>query len=630
MTTTAPMGPPASSSGKDGTAVDKGLKSGSLGLVGSVVVGLASTAPAYSLAASLGFIVASGGAILAGVKAPAIMLLAFVPMYFIAVAYKELNEAEPDCGTTFTWATRAFGPVVGWMGGWGIIAADVIVMANLAQIAGAYSFTLMGDIGWDGAGNLADSTLWSTVAGVIWILIMTYICYRGIEVSARLQYGLLTIEVVTLLMLAVVALVKVYSHHGVPNTTCPDGVSICGSLTPQLSWLWPGGLSFGSVIAPAVLTAVFIYWGWDTAVATNEEAADPGRTPGRAAVISTVLLLITYLLVSTAVVAFAGTGTDPTGIGLGNPANADDVFTAIGPVLFGDSVLGHIGLGLLTVSILTSASASTQTTILPTARTALSMAVYKAVPAKFARIHKKYLTPTWSTIGMGLVSIAFYLIVTWVSTDLLSALIGSIGLQIAFYYGLTGIACVWFYRRTLTSSFRHFVMRGLIPLLGGIFLFAMFVFAFKSYIAPDWLASTAPADPAGCDAANAALTTGQAVSDASAKTIADLTNKVTDACAGNNVTIFGLGAVGVVGVLALLVGFVLIAFQRWRSPAFFRGETLPMASADLLLYGTQDEGLPSTLPGSGDQATVIAQDLSNLPAGQVAVDPETGEVYRKP
>jgi amino acid transporter len=102
----------------------KGLKGGALGLVSSIVVGMASTAPAYSLAATLGLVVASGGSLLAGVKAPAIVLLAFIPMYMIAVAYQELNKSEPDCGTTFTWATRAFGPLVGWMGGWGIIAAD--------------------------------------------------------------------------------------------------------------------------------------------------------------------------------------------------------------------------------------------------------------------------------------------------------------------------------------------------------------------------------------------------------------------------------------------------------------------------------------------------------------------------
>ena len=143
-----------------GTVDSKGLKGGALGLLSSVVVGMASTAPAYSLAASLGLIVASGGALLAGVKAPAIILLAFIPMWMIAVAYQELNKAEPDCGTTFTWASRAFGPLVGWMGGWGIIAADVIVMANLAQIAGAYSFTFVGDLGWHSAADLASSTLW--------------------------------------------------------------------------------------------------------------------------------------------------------------------------------------------------------------------------------------------------------------------------------------------------------------------------------------------------------------------------------------------------------------------------------------------------------------------------------------
>src|SRR6476620_4682223 len=283
------------SSGTGGTVDSKGLKGGSLGLLSSVVVGMASTAPAYSLAAVLGLIVASG----AGVKAASIVLLAFVPIYLIAVAYQELNKAEPDCGTTFTWASRAFGPLVGWMGGWGIIAADVIVMANLAQIAGSYSYQLADQLGL--SNDLSTDTFWSLVAGLVWIAIMTYICYRGIEISARLQYALLSIEVLTLFIFAAVALVKVYTGNGTD-----------GSVTPQLSWLWPGGLSI-SVIAPSVLAAVFIYWGWDTAVSVNEESDDPGRTPGRAAVISTILLLITYVLVSTAAVAFAGVAPTASG-----------------------------------------------------------------------------------------------------------------------------------------------------------------------------------------------------------------------------------------------------------------------------------------------------------------------------
>ena len=558
-----------------GTVESKGLKGGSLGLLSSVVVGMASTAPAYSMAATLGLIVASGGALLSGVKAPAIVLIAFIPMYLIAVAYQELNKAEPDCGTTFTWASRAFGPVVGWLGGWGIVAADVIVMANLAQIAGAYSFKFVGDLGWHSVADLANSTFWSTVAGVIWIVVMTYICYRGIEVSARIQYALLSIEIVVLILLSVVALVKVYA-----------GKAETYSLHPSLSWFWPGGLDFSTIIAPAILTTIFIYWGWDTAVACNEESDDPGRTPGRAAVLSTFLLLATYALVTVSAVAFAGVGTD--GIGLGNPANSSDVFASIGPNLFGDSFLGKIGLLLLSASILTSASASTQTTVLPTARTTLSMGVYKALPQSFAKIHRQYLTPTTSTIVMGIVSIVFYVLFTLISKTLLTALIGSVGLMIAFYYGLTGFACVWYYRKTLTGSVRDFVMRGVVPLLGGSILLVVFIYGLVQYAKPDWL-----------------------------------TDKD-----GNNVTIIGYGAVAVVGIGALVLGVILMVIWRVSSPSFFKGLTLPRR-ADLLLEPATASAAHFGLPDSGDMPTVIAKDLSNLPPGEAAVDPETGQEFTK-
>lgn len=559
-----------------GSVDSKGLKGGALGLVSSIVVGMASTAPAYSLAASLGLVVATGGVILAGVKAPAILLLAFIPMYMIAVAYQELNKAEPDCGTTFTWSTRAFGPLVGWLGGWGIIAADVIVMANLAQIAGAYSFTFVGGLGWTSVADLADSTLWSTVAGVIWIVLMTYICYRGIEVSARIQYGLLATELVVLVAFAVVALVKVYTNTAEPY-----------SIKPSLDWFWPAGLDFSTVIAPTVLAAIFIYWGWDTAVACNEESDDPGRTPGRAAVISTFLLLATYALVAVAAIAFAGVGQE--GVGLGNEDNADDVFAAIGPDLFGDSLLGKIGLLLLAASILTSASASTQTTILPTARTTLSMGVYKALPGSFAKIHRTYLTPSVSTITMGAVSILFYVLFTLVSPNLLSALIGSVGLMIAFYYGMTGFACVWFYRKDLTKTVRDLVMRGLIPLTGGLILAAVFVYGLIQYAKPDWLVDDA----------------------------------------GNNVTIFGWGAVAVVGIGGLLIGVVVMIAWWIASPDFFHGLTLSRrSSADLILEPAVK--VPTLgLPDSGDMPTVISPDLSNLPPGETAIDPETGVEFTK-
>src|SRR4051794_14633907 len=503
--------PPGRQPRAEGTAVDKGLKRGTVGLLSSIVIGTASTAPAYSLAATLGFVV-----IAVGVKAPSMMLLAFIPMYFIAVAYSELNKREPDCGTTFTWAARAFGPRTGWMGGWGIIAADVIVMANLAQIAGSYGFLLFG---LDG---LAASTFWTTFAGVAWIVVMTWICYIGLEVSKRVQYVLLSIEIVTLAAFAVYALVKVY-----------NGSAPAGSLHPSWSWLWPSGIGFSDAMT-ALLLAIFIYWGWDTSVSINEESDNPEKTPGRAAVLSTVLLLGIYVVVSVATVAFAGVGTK--GIGLGNEANADDVFNALGASVFGGGATGHFLEILLLISVLTSASASTQTTILPTARTSLAMGAYRAIPSSFAKIHPRFKSPSVSTIWMGGASIVFYVGLTLISDNVLKDSILAVGLMIAFYYGMTGFACAWQFRHDLHSA-RDVVMRLVFPLLGGLLLLGVFIEACIQYADPDY---------------------GYTV-------------------------IFGVGGVFVIGIGTLLLGAVLMFVYNAIAPAFFRGETLHGEKPDVVL-----------------------------------------------
>jgi amino acid transporter len=430
--------------------VDKGLKSGALGLVSTTIIATASVAPAYSIAATLVFVV---GAV--ALRAPAVAVLAFVPMLLTSIGYSELNKADPDCGTTFTWATRAFGPKTGWAGGWAIIVADVLVMASLAQVAGQYGFLLFNakGIGSD------PSSGWVLLVGVIWIVVMTYICYRGIEVSANFQKALLGIELVMLLVLSITALVKVGTGH-----------APAGHLTPSLEWLNPFRITSFSAFASGVILMVFIYWGWDTAVAINEETKDKNKTPGRAAILSTVILLVTYAIVIFSMESYAGIKT--TGNGLGNVANAGDVLSVQGSSVFGTSGFGSFLSHLLLLMVLSSAAASTQTTILPTARTTLSMAVYKAIPASFSKMHRKYLTPTVSTIAMGAISIIVYVIFNYSSNGIgvIGDAVIAIGLYIAFYYGLTGFACAWYYRRNLASSARNLWMQGILPTVGGLML----------------------------------------------------------------------------------------------------------------------------------------------------------------
>ena len=504
--------------------LEKGLKPGALGLVSSVVMGVASTAPAYSLAATLGLIVVA-----VGLRAPIVAVLAFVPMLLTSIGYSELNKADPDCGTTFTWATRAFGPRTGWAGGWAIVAADVLVMASLAQVAGQYLFLLFGAKGIGGN----PTSGWVLLMGVLWIVAMTYICYRGIEVSARLQRLLLGIEVVMLLVLSVVALVRVGTGHH-------PAVSI----HPSWSWLNPFDIgSFGSFTSGLILM-LFIYWGWDTAVAVNEETRDRSRIPGQAAIISTVMLLVTYVLVIFAAQSFAGVGT--SGIGLGNSNNSSDVLSVLGSAVFGGSGFGSFLARLLLLMVLSSAAASTQTTILPTARTTLSMSTYRALPRWFSRMHPRYLTPTVSTIVMGAVAIAVYIPFNYLSRGkVIADAVTAIGLFIAFYYGLTGFACAWYYRKTLTSNARDLWMRGILPVLGGLIMY----FAGGWALWEDW-----------------------------------------DVGTGNSYTSWTMpfwphwhiGGTFVIAFVSALIGLALGIYCRVTSPPFFRRETLTRATPTLV------------------------------------------------
>ncbi len=436
--TTAPR--PGAARGDGSAPGEKGLRTGALGFAANVVIGIASTAPGYSLAATLGLVVAVDGV---GLAAPGVLIVAFVPMLFIATAYSSMNRADPDCGTTFTWATRALGPYLGWMGGWGIVAAGTIVMANLAQIAALYSFRL---VGWEAAGA---STAAVTALGVLFIVAMTAICVIGIELTARTQLLLLGLELLALALFAAVALVRVYS-----------GDAGAGAVDPALSWFNPLAVESTHALTAGVLLAVFIYWGWDSTVSVNEESRNPGTTPGKAAVVSTVSLLGIYVLVAVAAQAFDG----PRGL-----AGADD---ALG--VLATQVLGAPLDKAVVVAVLLSAAASCQSTILPNARTALSMARFGAAPRALGAVHPRSCTPRVATLVFGALAIGWYVALTLLSEDILGDSIAALGLMIAFYYALTGYACVVYYRRELRKSVRTFLLAGVAPFTGATMLAWLF------------------------------------------------------------------------------------------------------------------------------------------------------------
>ena len=420
---------------------EKGLKQNAIGFLDTLIIGLASTAPAYSLAAVIGLVVVTAGA-----QAPAVLLASFVPMFFIAAAFYYMNRADQDCGTTFSWVTRAMGPWAGWMGGWAICVTGILVIGSLADVAARYTYLLLGLQG------AAGSKLAVTILAVLIIAAMTAICVIGTELSAKVQNVMIIAQVVALLVFAAVALIRVFGG------TAPES-----SITPELSWLNPFALDDSAALIGGLLTGVFIYWGWESSVNLTEETEDSESAPGKAAVLSTVILLVTYVSVTIAVVAFAGLGQ------VREFADDDAIFSTVAT-----GVLGQPWDLIVVLSVLTSALASTQTTILPASRTTLSMARARAMPAALGNVHPRFLTPHTSTIVIGVLATVWYVVVNSLSANFLFDTLSALSLMIAFYYALTGFACAIYYRKELLKSAKNFVFIGVAPVVGGLILAFLF------------------------------------------------------------------------------------------------------------------------------------------------------------
>lgn len=491
----------------DGGVREKGLGGNSVGLMGSAVLGISTVAPVYCLTSTLG---STAGEV--GVQMPAVFLAGFLPMLLVAFAYRELNKAVPDCGTSFTWTVKAFGPRLGWMCGWGLVIATIIVLSNLAGVATSYFWLLVSELsGSDAVASLDDSKPVHILTCLLLIAVATAISYRGMTATKGLQYTLVALQLVVLAVFVAMAVQKAGSGDFAATST-------------DFSWSWlnPFAVRSFAAFTAGLSLSIFMFWGWDTCLTANEETTGAEKTPGRAALIAMVVLVGSYL--ATGIAAQMAVGTGGSGLGLANPDTSDNVFAALaGPVM-------GPGLGiLLFVAVLASAAASLQTTFIPVARTVLAMAAYEALPASYAKVHPKFRTPGRATVVAGVATGVFYTMMTLVSEHVLVDTIYALGLMICFYYALTAFACAWYFRAELTRSVRDLVFKGVFPVVGGILLTAVF-----------------------------------------GKTLYDMW----DPAYGSGSSVLGVGSVFVIGVGLLLLGVVLMEAMRRRAPAFFRGEVL--------------------------------------------------------
>jgi amino acid transporter len=513
----APTGAPAplapATGEEHGGLSTKGLSAGTVGLIGAVVIGISCIAPAYTLTAALGPTVSE-----VGFQVPGIILLGFIPMLLVAFGYRELNRMMPDAGTSFTWASRAFGPWVGWLAGWGLIAATILVLSNLAGIAVEFLFLLIAQITQTPEiADLAFNPFINVGVCLLFMLGATFVSYRDMQTTQKLQYVLVGFQVLVLVIFSVAALVQVAQGNAF------DASPI------ELAWFNPFAVGSFSAVVAGLSLSIFIFWGWDVTLTMNEETKNPEKTPGRAATLTVVIIVVLYLLIAVSLLAYAGTGTGE--LGLGNEDIQSNVFFYLsGPIL------GPVAW-LVSLAVLTSSAASLQSTFVSPARTLLSMGHYGALPPSFARVSPRFFTPGYATIVSAIVASVFYAVMRFISEDVLWDTITTLGMMICFYYGLTAFACVWYFRKQWFDSTRNIFFTFLFPLIGGVILAVLFVTTLIDSMDPDY---------------------------------------------GSGSNIGGLGLVFILGVAVILIGVVIMIWQAIKRPAFFKGETLAMDAPESL------------------------------------------------
>jgi amino acid transporter len=410
------------------------LKANTLSLSDAIVLGLASSAPAQTMAVALPALAAAIG--YAGLLP---LACAFVPMLGIALAYRHLNRWEQSAGATYTWVSKALHPYLGFVAGWVILMYYTLGTTGMTLPAGTYTLQLI-------APGVANNKMAAVAVGSLWNLAVTFLLLVGIEVAARLQRVLAVFEYSVLFFFALLGIRALISGHA------------AASVTPV--WFGISGVIKTKEFVAGILIAVFMYSGWDAAIYVNEETKNKEANPGRAAVSSVVILLFVYSLIT-----FAYQGIlDPAAL----QSSAGNALAVIAQRL-----LPGPGSLLLSVVVLLGTVACLQVAIVSASRLGFAMAEDRVMPSFFKIVHPRTGSPWAVTLFMGGINLVFLMLTAFEAggtREMLSNIAGSLGIIASLFYALTAIAAVWQYRDALFANVGNFVLGGLWPALGAIFL----------------------------------------------------------------------------------------------------------------------------------------------------------------
>ena len=415
------------------------LRHGVLNLFDSAIMGVAGSAPAYSIAATT---TALFGAVLYG-GAAALLYCGFF-MFGIVFAFNYLSKNDQHAGAAYSWVRRALHPILGYLSGWAVVVSALIFMVIATFPAGSSVLSLFST-------SAASNKDLITIFGTVFFLLMVGAVASGVTVTVTVQIIMSCVEVFLLLLFAVLAIF--HAHH-----------------VTSFSWHWFSFSIFhahgSSGFVAGALLATFYFWGWDVTANLNEETKDAHKTSGMGGFLGAliVFLLFEVFTVSANMVLTPAQMT--------NPNNAADILQVLG-----QAVWHGTGGKLIVAAVLLSTVATLETTLIQVTRTLFTMGRDRTLPAALGRTHPVRKTPLVATLAVTVLSVLLFIGSQYVGSiaTIMTDGFNAIGLQICIYYGLAGVSVVILYRRQLFKSVNNFIFMGLWPLLGAVFMGYIFI-----------------------------------------------------------------------------------------------------------------------------------------------------------
>jgi APA family basic amino acid/polyamine antiporter len=304
---------------------------------------------------------AIAGAFTGSVPTIAVWIVGGLVSMFGALCVAELGAAMPRAGGQYVYLQRAFGPLWGYLYGWG--AAVIINPASIAFVAVGFATHLGYFLPLDAEGV--------KLVGVGSIVLLTGLNFFGLRTGADTQ------NVLTLLKIAAVAALVL------------AGLLLPGGSAANLEPLWPreSALSLIGPFGVAMVAVLGAYDGWIEITYVGSEMKSPGRDMPRSIVLSTLIVTLLYVGMSSAVLWV-----------LGRAGTAGSALVAADAMRV---VLGPIGATLIVLAILVSTTGCNNGIIFTAPRIPYAMAREGKFFSWAARLNPRYRTPNTALVVQG-------------------------------------------------------------------------------------------------------------------------------------------------------------------------------------------------------------------------------------